>query len=76
MRNRMVICPKCNKAYINPPAISRRTGEQICPDCGTDEALEDARRFIAPDASDEDWMDFKKAVIASSLKQGVFVGRM
>jgi len=35
-------CPKCNKRYWDYPAISRRDNKtQICPECGTQEALED-----------------------------------
>lgn len=36
------ICPKCGKRYNDTPAISRRAGkEEICPNCGTMEAMED-----------------------------------
>ena len=35
------ICPRCGKAYYEPPAISRTDNQTlICPDCGTREALE------------------------------------
>ena len=35
------ICPKCGKAYKGHPAISRvDNATQICPLCGTREALE------------------------------------
>lgn len=34
------VCPKCGKAYIGRPALSRTDNETlICPDCGTREAL-------------------------------------
>lgn len=34
-------CPKCGQSYHEPPALSRVDGRtQICPDCGTREALE------------------------------------
>ena len=34
-------CPICGKEYKEPPAISRKDNEtEICPDCGTLEALE------------------------------------
>lgn len=34
------ICPICGKSYTDHPALSRRDNEtQICPDCGTREAL-------------------------------------
>lgn len=34
------ICPKCGRAYTERPALSRVNNIQICPDCGTREALE------------------------------------
>lgn len=34
-------CPKCGKEYEGYPAISRTDNKtEICPDCGTLEALE------------------------------------
>ena len=42
------ICPICGKKYEDFPAISRKDNKtEICPDCGTLEALE------AAGASDE-----------------------
>lgn len=38
-------CPICGKPYIHP-ALSRRDNKtEICPDCGTAEALEDLINF-------------------------------
>ena len=35
------ICPLCDEAYGSLPAISRTDNEtQICPDCGSRQALE------------------------------------
>ena len=35
------ICPICGQIYHEPPALSRADGKtQICPDCGTREALD------------------------------------
>ncbi len=35
------IRPRCHKAYHGVPALSRKDGRiQICPDCGTREALD------------------------------------
>lgn len=35
-------CPRCGKLYTEPPAISRDDNEtELCPMCGTTEALED-----------------------------------
>lgn len=33
------LCPICGAAYTAVPALSRKTNEPICPDCGTREAL-------------------------------------
>ncbi len=65
------ICPVCRKEYTAPPAISRRTGRDICPTCGIDEALDDARSAIRPGATDEEWEYLKKRIHESSLKQDV-----
>lgn len=36
------VCPVCGKIYTDYPAISRRDNKtEICPQCGTAEALED-----------------------------------
>lgn len=36
------ICPVCGRKYTEPSALSRRDNKtQICPQCGTEEALED-----------------------------------
>ncbi len=39
-RHRQRVCPRCGMTYSDPPARSREDNEtQICPDCGTREAL-------------------------------------
>ncbi len=39
-REKERICPKCGRMYTEPPALSREDNlTQICPDCGTREAL-------------------------------------
>lgn len=45
MKNENIVriqrCPFCGKTYRGVPATSRTDGKtQICPDCGTREALE------------------------------------
>lgn len=41
----MVVCPKCKKPFFERPAISRRDNKtEICPDCGTREAIEDMQK--------------------------------
>ena len=38
-------CPVCGRTYTEPPAISRMSkGMEICPECGTREAIEDWNR--------------------------------
>lgn len=40
--SRIKTCPVCGQMYTDRPALSRREGVgEICPDCGTKEALED-----------------------------------
>lgn len=37
-------CPRCNTDYVGWPALSRRDNRtDICPGCGTEEALVDAQ---------------------------------
>ena len=37
----MEVCPKCEKEYFEPPALSRVDNKtRICPLCGTKEALD------------------------------------
>ena len=44
-------CPKCGGFYFGASALSRLDGKsQICPDCGTREALES----IGVDATEQD----------------------
>nr|DAT23151.1 MAG TPA: hypothetical protein [Caudoviricetes sp.] len=37
--NRPRCCPCCGQTYTGYPSISRIDNRQICPDCGTREAL-------------------------------------
>ena len=38
---RLAVCPRCGKAYHEPPVLSRLDNETlVCPDCGTREALD------------------------------------
>lgn len=48
---RLAVCPRCGKAYYEPPALSRLDNEiLICPDCGTREALDSIG--VSPDEQD------------------------
>lgn len=41
MNQQQRICPICGQTYHEQPALSRADGKtQICPDCGTREALQ------------------------------------
>ena len=35
-----MICPRCNKEFTDPPALSRTGLGSICPRCGQVEAFE------------------------------------
>lgn len=38
---KMRVCPLCGRSFYEAPAVSRKDNKtQICPDCGTREALE------------------------------------
>ena len=40
MKEEVKVCPICNKKYLGFPAISRKDNvTEICPKCGTDEAI-------------------------------------
>ena len=55
------ICPACGKAYTQEPALSRRDNKTIiCPDCGLNEALEDAVNAGA--ITEESVKDIRKAL--------------
>ena len=55
---RLSACPRCGKAYHEPPALSRLDNETlICPDCGTElevVALDPLTVEEAPQVQ-EDW---------------------
>ncbi|MDD2960014.1 MAG: hypothetical protein PHR92_16135 [Lachnospiraceae bacterium] len=58
------ICPVCNKEYSEAPALSRaHRGEMICGECGTMEALDDARHMIGAEMNDEEWKNYKGRII-------------
>ncbi|MCD8011627.1 MAG: hypothetical protein LUG99_00345 [Lachnospiraceae bacterium] len=59
------VCPICQKKYSDRPAISRKDSRmEICPDCGTMEALDAAKCLIGPDMDAEKWQDYKRQIIA------------
>lgn len=50
----MNTCPKCEKEFTEPPAISRKDNSAICPLCGNREALEVAVEFGAMSKEEAD----------------------
>lgn len=47
MKNNERTCPKCGQIYNEYPAISRLDNKtEICPDCGSKEALEQFTNYI------------------------------
>ena len=54
-------CPICGKVFSDPPALSRKDNKtEICPDCGTFEALE--AYFKATGKSQEELEKAKETV--------------
>lgn len=66
-----MVCPICEKEYSDPPAMSRIDGSAICPTCGTKQALDDARFFIAKDMTDSEWDEYKNQIIDTMRKKVV-----
>lgn len=50
--NSLWLCPRCGKRLLctdsSYPALSRRAHVNICPSCGTEEAVEDYRGCRTP----------------------------
>ena len=64
------VCPICQKRYSEPPALSRNhPGTSICPDCGTDEALEAARPMIGGNLNDTEWAELKAEIIEKTHRR-------
>ena len=64
------VCPICRKEYTDPPALSRNhPGLSICPDCGTDEALEAARAAIGGNLTDKEWTELKAEIIEKTHRR-------
>lgn len=56
--SKMRVCPKCFKEYDAYPALSRRDNKtEICPACGTREALEDAfgAKLVPMPGTEDNW---------------------
>lgn len=47
------ICPECGQQYGTRPAVSRKDRKtEICPDCGTKQALDTVRDLLGPEMTD------------------------
>lgn len=50
------ICPECGQQYGTRPAVSRKDRKtEICPDCGTKQALDTVRDLLGPEMTDQQW---------------------
>lgn len=65
------VCPICEMTYSEPPALSRIDHREICPTCGTKQALDDARHFIAKEMTDQEWEDYKNEIVNAMTKKAV-----
>ena len=57
-----MVCPVCQRKYSGRPAMSRVDRKAICPDCGTIQALDDARDALGHGMTDQQWEEFYAAV--------------
>lgn len=58
------ICPECGEPYSAVPALSRKDGKtEICPDCGTNQALDSVRDLLGPEMTDQQWEGYKNGFI-------------
>lgn len=49
------ICPECGQQYGTRPAVSRKDRKtEICPDCGTKQALDTVRDLLGPEMTAHD----------------------
>lgn len=65
-------CPKCGKTYNDRPALSRKDNKtEICPECGTMQALDDAREALGPCMTDQQWEQYKNDFI-QRLREGQY----
>ena len=63
-------CPKCGKTYTKYPALSRRDNKTyICPQCGTEEAMEDFKKANLQEDNNTDEIneEFKVGDVVTDL---------
>lgn len=64
------ICPECGQQYGTRPAVSRKDRKtEICPDCGTKQALDTVRDFYAPGMTDQQWKQYKEEYMLKYIKE-------
>ena len=64
-----MVCPVCQRKYSGRPAMSRVDRKAICPDCGTIQALDDARDALGHGMTDQQWEEYKKNFM-QQLREG------
>lgn len=61
------ICPECGQQYGTRPAVSRKDRKtEICPDCGTKQALDTVRDLLGPEMTDQQWEGYKSGFLKRS----------
>ena len=62
------ICPECGQQYGARPAVSRKDRKtEICPDCGTKQALDTVRDLLGPEMTDQQWEGYKSGFLKEIL---------
>ena len=62
------ICPECGQQYGTRPAVSRKDRKtEICPDCGTKQALDTVRDLLGPEMTDQQWEGYKSGFLKEIL---------
>lgn len=59
--------PECGQQYGTRPAVSRKDRKtEICPDCGTKQALDTVRDLLGPEMTDQQWEGYKSGFLKRS----------
>ena len=61
------IAKTMNKDTRTRPAVSRKDRKtEICPDCGTKQALDTVRDLLGPEMTDQQWEGYKSGFLKRS----------